>query len=215
LTRSISLYYNLLIMIYPVTIDLVRHGTTPYNATDRMQGQIDIPLADQGRREIEVLAERLRNVDYDLIIHSPLKRAEETARIIAGDREGVRWQVYPEFTEIDLGQWEGRIYTEMVASESEYYQRWLSDEDCPVPGGESFSQVADRARAGVSRLLQEPVKTVLICGHATVNRGILAALLELPLNLARRFRMKNGGWARVVVTEQGGAPRPLLEHWNV
>ena len=214
LTRLISLYYNLLIMIYPVTIDLVRHGTTAYNEADRMQGQIDIPLSDRGRREIEALAERLRDVAYDLVVHSPLKRAEETARIIAGHRRGVRWQVYPEFTEIDLGRWEGQIYSETVAREAEFYQRWLTDEHCPVPEGESFFQVSRRAKAGVDRLWQEKAQTVLICGHATVNRGILASLVDLPLNLARRFRMKNGGWSRFVVTEQGGLSRTLIEHWN-
>lgn len=212
--RARRLWYNFCAMNLPVTIDLVRHGTTAYNEQDRMQGQVDIPLSDKGRREVAALAERLRDLPYDLVVHSPLQRAEETARIIVGDRVGLRWQVYPEFIEIDLGDWEGLIYTEMMRTQADFYHRWLFDENLPVPGGESFAMVAERARAGWQRLQLENARRILVCAHATSNRAILAAILELPLHLARRFRMDNAALSRFTLAERGGRVRPMLELWN-
>lgn len=209
-----GLCYNFPIMNHPVTIDLVRHGTTVYNETDRMQGHTDIPLSDKGRREVGLLAERLRRCPYDLVIHSPLGRAEETARIIAGERRNLRWEVYPEFIEIALGQWEGLVYTEMVKTQGDSYHRWLFDETVPVPGGESFAMVVDRARLGWARLQRDGARHILICGHATINRGILAAILDMPTALARRFRISNTGWARFTIEERQGRIRPMLESWN-
>ncbi len=215
MTIEAGLYYNLRTMIYPLTIDLVRHGTTSYNEADRMQGHVDIPLSQTGRQEIDALARRLQGESYDLVVHSPLTRAAETAQIIAAGCSSAEWKVYPEFIEIDLGLWEGQIYTEMVKREGDYYQRWLMDEQLAVPGGESFAMVAARAEAGVARLKRESARHILICGHATINRAILAALMSMPLSVARRFRMKNGAWSRFVLTEQGGRLRAVLEHWNL
>lgn len=176
---------------------------------------MDVPLSEKGRREIEALSGRLAVEPYDLIVHSPLLRAAETARIIAAGRSDAEWRVYPEFMEIDLGQWEGQIYSEMVARENDFYQNWLMDAHLAVPGGESFAMVAARAQTGVTRLMKEKAQRILICGHATINRGILAALMSMPLDIARKFRMKNGAWSRFVLYDQGHRIRPILESWNV
>ena len=61
---------------------LVRHGTTEYNETDRLQGRIDNPLNGKGRGEVERLAARLEDEAIDAVFSSPLKRALETAAII-------------------------------------------------------------------------------------------------------------------------------------
>ncbi|WOQ17872.1 histidine phosphatase family protein [Raineyella sp. W15-4] len=68
---------------------LIRHGQTEWNRTGRMQGRSDIPLNDSGREQVEVRAEQLRATlpgawDYHTIVSSPLVRARQSARIIAG-----------------------------------------------------------------------------------------------------------------------------------
>lgn len=61
---------------------LVRHGETDWNKVKKIQGQVDIPLNQFGKRLAEETAEGLRDIPFDLCISSPLSRAHETARII-------------------------------------------------------------------------------------------------------------------------------------
>ena len=61
----------------------VRHGESTHNAEGRIQGQADIPLSDFGRRQSEAVAEALAALAIDAVYASPLRRALETAEIIA------------------------------------------------------------------------------------------------------------------------------------
>lgn len=63
-------------------IYLVRHGQTDWNVVHRTQGHMDIPLNDVGRKQVEILAEKMRCLKIDKIISSDLLRAFETAQII-------------------------------------------------------------------------------------------------------------------------------------
>ena len=58
---------------------LVRHG----EQLDAEHGLLDGPLSPRGRRQAELLGERLGGVPFDNAWHSPLERATETAEIIA------------------------------------------------------------------------------------------------------------------------------------
>ncbi len=58
---------------------LVRHG----EHQDAEHGLIDGPLSPRGRRQAELLADRLSGVPFDAVWHSPLVRAAETARTVA------------------------------------------------------------------------------------------------------------------------------------
>ena len=63
-------------------IYIVRHGETDWNREHRIQGHIDIPLNDQGRLDAKKAKKKLKNVKFDVVFSSPLKRAYETAKII-------------------------------------------------------------------------------------------------------------------------------------
>lgn len=60
-------------------IYLIRHGETDYNKARRIQGRCDIELNDYGRELAYLTAEGLKEVPFDVIFTSPLKRAKETA----------------------------------------------------------------------------------------------------------------------------------------
>ena len=64
-------------------IFLVRHGQTDWNIEHKTQGQLDIPLNNEGRREAQMCAERLKSLQINQMIASDLSRAAETAKIIA------------------------------------------------------------------------------------------------------------------------------------
>jgi len=61
----------------------VRHGTTGYNLQGRLQGTLDIPLGDQGKKEARLLAERLGKQKFSFFFSSPLQRTRETSSIIS------------------------------------------------------------------------------------------------------------------------------------
>ena len=67
----------------PTNIILVRHGQTEYNVQERLQGQIDIPLNDNGMQQANALAEYLKDAKIDVAITSPLQRANVTGVAVA------------------------------------------------------------------------------------------------------------------------------------
>lgn len=192
---------------------LVRHGTTEYNETDRLQGRIDNPLNGKGRGEVERLAARLKNEPIDAIFSSPLKRALETAAIINHGRCRPL-TIVSEFSEIDLGDWEGLIYSRVREQFPDIHQRWISDADFPVPGGESFSAVCARTLTGLEKILQSGQQNILITGHASVNRAILGNLLQLSPAQARLFRTGNASLSQLLLMENSRRRWTLVDFWN-
>jgi broad specificity phosphatase PhoE len=192
---------------------LVRHGTTEYNETDRLQGRIDNPLNGKGRGEVDRLAARLKNEPIDAFFSSPLKRAMETADII-NRCHGRPLTVIPEFSEIDLGDWEGQAYSLVREQFPETHQRWISDPDFPVPGGESFNAVCARAETGLEKVLANGQQTVLIAGHASVNRAILGNLMRIDPAQARLFRTGNAALSRLLLMENSCSRWVVVDFWN-
>ena len=192
---------------------LVRHGTTAYNESDRLQGRIDNPLNGSGRGEVEKLAARLKNEPLDAVFSSPLRRALETAAIINRGHD-LPLTIVPEFSEINLGDWEGLIYSEVRTQFPEIHQRWISDPDFPIPGGESFGAVCARTRSGLEKVLQNGQRNILITGHASVNRAILGNLLQLEPAQARLFKTGNAGLSRLLLMENSRRRWTVVDFWN-
>ena len=65
---------------------VVRHGQTEWNALKKMQGSADIPLNERGKEQAQETKSNLENINFDIIICSPLIRARQTAEIINSDR---------------------------------------------------------------------------------------------------------------------------------
>ena len=200
-------------MLNPATLFLIRHGTTEYNAADRLQGRIDLSLNPLGRKEAQALGDFLADESLDLVISSPMQRARETARIAMGGRD-VPLRLEESFVEIDIGAWEGREYAAVRSQDPDFFANWLQDPYVRIPGGESFVDVCERVKPGVEALWRAQAQRILISGHATVNRAILAVLMGIAPEAARRFRVRNASLARLSIQARPGGPVALLEHWN-
>ncbi len=156
---------------------LARHGETAFNAEHRFQGQLDVPLNDAGRAQAAELAERVAAELPGLAaLHaSPLARARETAEIV-GRRIGLEPVFDPRFMELHVGDWQGRLYTEVHAEDPERFAEWLgAGWTFRAPGGESLTEQRDRVVAGLEDVRAAGALPALVVCHGGVMRAALAA----------------------------------------
>jgi len=85
-------------------ICLIRHGETDWNVIGRLQGREDIPLNANGLLQAEQCGLALKNQKWDAVITSPLKRAKQTADIIAGVLDIAEVVVDEDLVERDYGK---------------------------------------------------------------------------------------------------------------
>jgi probable phosphoglycerate mutase len=133
---------------------LVRHGETDWNRESRFQGHADPPLNDLGRRQSAELAETLAGQGVDRVYTSPLRRASETAAIVAG-RLGLEAEAVEGLREIDVGSWSGLTRDEIAERFPDAWAGWLD-------GGHGFED-GETSEALGARVI--PALLALAAGH--------------------------------------------------
>src|SRR2546425_2921355 len=93
---------------------LVRHGETDWNREGRFQGHADPPLNDLGRKQAAELAATLAGEEVTAVYASPLRRAFETAELIASAR-GLRPVPVEALREVDVGSWQALAPAQVAA----------------------------------------------------------------------------------------------------
>lgn len=153
-----------------------RHGETDWNVKRLIQGTTDTELNDNGRRQARALAETLTGRGITRIYTSPLKRAAETARIVA-EELGVPCIEKSGLEELDLGLWEGHSWDEVKQVWKEEYEYRLAHiaDACP-PGGESYMQLADRVTKAVKEIIAETDGDTLMLSHGGTIQITLGAV---------------------------------------
>ncbi|MGN0377355.1 MAG: histidine phosphatase family protein [Suilimivivens sp.] len=167
-------------------IYLIRHGETDYNKDKRLQGQCDIELNDYGRELARITAEGLKDIPFDIIYTSPLKRAKETAQIIAGDRNAT-WFEEPRIQEICFGEYEGKCCgrNNFNVPDKAFLNFFFDTAHYSTPpGGESFEDILKRTGDFLAELTgkrEYAQKTVLVSTHGCALKAILANIRHLPI----------------------------------
>lgn len=178
-------------------IILVRHGQTDWNAGgsngEHFRGRIDLPLNASGIAQARAVADRLATVDIAAVYASPLARAVDTARPVAGGH-GLRVEPFAALLDIDYGQWGSRSQLEVAGAWPELYREWQnSPQDVQIPGGERLEDVRLRFVRGLAGLVeQHPSQIVVLVGHQVVNKVAICHLLDLGLGAFWRIRQDNG-----------------------
>lgn len=184
---------------------LIRHGQTKYNATGRMQGQLDTDLSDVGREQARAAAEVLAGWEVSRVIASDLHRAAETARILA-DPWGVEVETDWRLRETDLGAWQGASHQEVDAAYPGQRAYWKHDPEWAPPRGESRVQVAERAFVVVEELMHSDAfdrGLVVLVAHGGTIGALTARLLELPITHSLVFSgLGNVCWSQLVARPQ-------------
>jgi probable phosphoglycerate mutase len=159
---------------------LWRHGQTLWNAENRHQGQIDIPLNDVGREQARHAAQTLLAMKPTHVIASDLERALETGQILA-DLAGVSLSTDERLRETFAGEWQGMTRDEIVAKYPADYAAWGGDSEIRPGGGETRWEVSQRVVAAIEdSLLNIPAGgTLVVASHGGALRSALGRLLGL------------------------------------
>lgn len=167
----------------PATIFLARHCKTAWNLKGRLQGTVDLPLAEVGIEEAKTNVAAVRKLGVNRIVSSTARRAYETAQLY-GESLGLRIYKTVRLRELDHGDWEGRKVSELLLDQNSGYAKWLSDPGCiAIPSSSETVQAAQRRAAETIRdaALSFSGESVLIVSHQHINALLMCALLKEPL----------------------------------
>jgi len=184
----------------PYDIIFLRHGESVGNVERRWQGQADYPLTERGRQQAQALADRwlAEGRTFDCILTSPLKRARETADIIAGAL-GMPVESDP--------IWEERNIGEVAGMTGEEVNQRFPDRDFITPfaaivgdQGEGDWELYLRAGQALHGLLQREPGKYLVVSHGGLLNQVMYAVVGITPQAnfsGPRFRFRNTGFAHL------------------
>ncbi|MGI9022809.1 MAG: histidine phosphatase family protein [Acidimicrobiales bacterium] len=193
---------------------LVRHGETAANAAHLLQGRMDPPLTERGRRQAQALSAVGRTAA--LVVCSPLRRARETAAAIqAGDGaqgEGTvveaSIEVDERWIEIDYGELDGRP---VDGSWQPLWERWRADPEFTPPGGESLASVGRRVSAACQELAEQAASAdVVVVTHVSPIKAAVTWALGVGDEAAWRMFCDIASVTRIDMADRG----PVLRSFN-
>ena len=152
----------------------IRHGQTFYNSEGRIQGQLDSELSPLGRRQCQAVAAVLATLEIDAVISSPLKRALETARVIA-EPLGLGVEIDERLMEINAGVFQGFSWTEIDERFPAETARWRShDPDFRIPSGESRRDLMLRASQAFHDIRADHRQAIVVAHGGTLSSAFKA-----------------------------------------
>ena len=151
---------------------MIRHGQTEANAAQRMAGWLDSPLTDLGRQQADHARKKVEALEDkpQIIVHSQLSRARETAAII-NTNLNLPMIEDEDYAEMHAGDWEGAPWEDCTG---------MFDDWQDPPGGETSTDFIDRVRRAKNKALAREEEPALIVCHGGVFRAF-AKLYEIDI----------------------------------
>jgi broad specificity phosphatase PhoE len=180
---------------------LVRHGRTAANASQKLQGHLDLPLDEVGRAQVAGLAAWLGRPDR--VISSPLLRATQTAEAF-----GVPYEIDDRWIELDYGSLDGMPVAEVGA---EVWTRWRDDPDYQPGGGESLRQMRERVVTAAEEVLAEAAEqTIVVTTHVSPIKAAMTWALGVDVTAGWRCHLDQASVCRITMDAKG----PVLIGFN-
>jgi broad specificity phosphatase PhoE len=171
---------------------LIRHGQSTWNSEHRIQGQLDPPLSDEGRRQAERVGQRIAGRPFAGFYSSDLKRAFETAQAIEA-ATGLQPESMAGLREIFLGEWEGLRTDDLAQRFPEAWASWTEEPDWDlVPGGEGAALFETRVAAALGEILGRHAQgDVVVVTHGGVIQIALHRVIGRPSRGLFPFKIQN------------------------
>lgn len=183
-------------------LDMLRHGETTRGGGFR--GSLDDELTEQGWQQMWQAVAEVRG--WQRIVCSPLQRCAHFARALA-QRLALPLEPIEGWRELDFGEWEGRLASELMETQAEALGRFWDDPyGFTPPGGEPVADFEQRVLAALESLQRRAAdEQVLMVGHAGVMRLLQARALGLPRAQLLQVSVAHGQLLRLDVsrTQQG------------
>ena len=197
-----------------VTLVLIRHGQSLWNAENRFTGWTDIDLSKKGEKEAKEAGEKLENVAFDVVHTSALMRAQRTAEIIIKHNkisQDIPTYKDERLNERHYGSLQGLNKTETAEKYgAEQVHIWRRSFDISPPDGESLKMTAERTlpyfKEEVLKHLDEG-KNVLISAHGNSLRSIVMYIeniskedivkLEIQTGVPRTYEYENNTFTKI------------------
>ncbi|MDZ5623194.1 histidine phosphatase family protein [Nocardioides sp. HM23] len=184
---------------------LLRHGRTGWNASRRIQGQLDPALDETGHAQAAAVAPEIAALAPVALISSDLQRARQTTDYVA-QATGLTPSYDERLREYSLGERQGLTHEEYAALDPAEYARFRAGDWDDVPGAETQAEVAARFTAVLKETAAalDVGETGLIVAHGAAIRTATVAWLGWPVEWATDFRgLANCGWVELVERPTG------------
>lgn len=163
-------------------LHIFRHGETEWNRKGLMQGHHDSPLSETGRNDAVAVSRDLADVKFDLAISSSSGRARETTSILL-NADDAKIVAMDGLREINLGNWEGRLKSEVQQEYQEQYNNFWHAPLAYIPdGGETFLELWERVAESTQSILRNYRKqTILVVSHAATVKAMMSFFAGRPV----------------------------------
>jgi broad specificity phosphatase PhoE len=185
-------------------IYLVRHGETEWSRAGRHTSRTEVSLTGQGEADARAVGRRLRNVSFSRILTSPRLRARQSCEEAGFVHVG---QIEPDLAEWEYGSYEGLRTIDILEGRPGWN---LFKDGCP--GGETPSQVAERATRLIEKL-RGLEGNVVMFSHAHFLRVFATQWIGLPLEAAQRLMLETSSLCSVGF-EHDQPNEPVIALWN-
>ena len=163
---------------------LIRHGETNYNKENRLQGDLNTRLNEVGRGQAMAVSKEIAELDIDIIISSPQRRAIDTAEIIAS-RINKEIIIYENLRERSFGILQGMLFSEILDRYPKFLEIVASENSGQIEGVETLLEIEKRVSDVIDFLKKNySNKKVLLVSHGATVR-IFHKLVNSNENYAR------------------------------
>ena len=217
LNQTSHLNKNIPSQIGDSRIYLIRHGETNWNKEGRFQGQIDIPLNDNGRDQARKTYEYLKDISFNKAFSSSMHRPYETAQIILQNNNELKIKKIDELVEISHGLWEGKLEVEIREKWPILLKNWQDKPEIVImPEGESIKDVSERSILAFDKicLSQEDNDTTLLVAHDAVNKTLICNMLGINYSNIWMIKQGNGGITVIDLFNDPNKP-PVISALNI
>jgi probable phosphoglycerate mutase len=182
-------------------IYLVRHGETEWSKSGQHTSVTDLELTDEGRAQAGVLKGLLDPKSFDLVLCSPRKRAQETARLAGFEK----FEVDDDLAEGFYGDVEGRT-SEEIRRLVPGWRIWNSH----VPGGEQAWDVVTRLSRVMNRVRFSGAERAICFGHGHALRVLAMCWIGIDIVHGGAFPMQTAAVSVLGYEKES----PALVQWN-
>ncbi len=200
-----------------LTLHLVRHGQTNFNAERRVQGQHDSVLDEVGIGQAQQLRPLIESLGLSAVYSSSNVRAKQTTEILMQEIP-VAVEYRDALREIYMGPWQQRLWREVLESDREHFTYFMSEPDrFFLEGAETFAELQTRGVAAIQEIIARHFATdasrhVLVVSHGAILKTIIAHYANVPISqMWAEPHLENCSHSILLVDSDG---RPRLQTVN-